>query len=277
MRSWLIIGGSGYIGSSLAGSIKRNFPLEKIILPSRKDLAQVMSFPNKYIDTQQGSVNVVILAAAGVNGVIEAQGVEFNSSWVPAAAIAMARLPNVSVLVAGSSFEYGTSGKVDDQLDPVSSKLAPVDSYGISKRDGFEALRPQLSSLTNLGYARIFQVWGGSEHPLRLAPSLIANALRSKVTTLTSGSAIRDFIHVEDVSTQILDYFTFLDMYPQIFNICSGAGLTVKEFSSSLLSSHNYDPNELLESSDCVSHPYPKLVGAQQPLLGSWEGLGLSL
>jgi len=277
MRSWLIIGGHGYIGRSLVNSVRHRFPFEKITVPSRSELIDVMALPNRLVGLHIGRVNVVILAAAGVSGVMDATGIEFNASWIPAAAIAMAQVPNVSVLVTGSSFEYGASGVLEEALDPVTSILAPVEAYGISKRDGFDILKPEIAALGSLGYARIFQVWGGSEYPLRLAPSLTENARRSQMTQLNSGSTIRDFIHVEDVSRQIIDYFEFSDKYPKVFNVCSGEGVTVLEFAKRLLSSMNYDPAELLESSDSASHPYPRLVGVRQPIFGDSIGFSIRL
>jgi len=266
MRSWLVIGGSGYIGRSLVNAIGLRFPLEKITVPKRSELRSVLSIPNQLVNLQSGRLNVVILAAAGVSGPMDTFDFDFNASWIPSAAIAFAREPDVSVLVAGSSFEYGVSGLVEERLDPATSMLEPVETYGISKRAGFEALKPEIAALDSLGYARIFQVWGGSEHPSRLAPSLFDNAKRGETTYLTSGSTIRDFVHVEDVCNQMIDYFEFPGNYPKVFNICSGDGITVAEFAKQLLISKSYDPAELLQSSDSSSHPYSKLVGVRQPI-----------
>lgn len=267
--SWLIIGGSGYLGRNLVRSIRRRFPYDQITSPGRADLVEFRAQPNKLLARLDGHLNVVILAGAGVTSKIDEHGIEFNERWVPEIAASIGLLPNVEVLVAGSSFEYGTSGEVDNLLDPVSSQLKPTEAYGISKKNGFLALQLKMHHGLKVGYARIFQVWGGDEHPSRLAPMLLANAANGIVTTLNSGGAVRDFVHVNEVTDQIIDYFLKVDFYPRVFNICSGVPTTVQMFSAVLLNSNNFNSGLLLETSDSGSHPYKRLVGLRQPLLGS--------
>jgi nucleoside-diphosphate-sugar epimerase len=214
-------------------------------------------------------LNVVVLAGAGVTSKINEQGIEFNERWVPEIAASIGLLPNVRVLVTGSSFEYGTSGEVDNLLDPVSSLLRPTEAYGISKKNGFIALQRRMHHGLKIGYARIFQVWGGDEHPSRLAPMLLANAENGIATTLNSGGAVRDFVHVNEVSEQIIDYFLNVDFYPSVFNICSGVPTTVKTFSRAILNSHDFNSDLLLDASDSDSHSYRRLVGLCQPLFGA--------
>jgi len=77
MRSWLVIGGSGYIGRSLVNAIGLRFPLEKITVPKRSELRSVLSIPNQLVNLQSGRLNVVILAAAGVSGPMDTFDFDF--------------------------------------------------------------------------------------------------------------------------------------------------------------------------------------------------------
>ncbi len=136
-------------------------------------------------------------------------------------------------LIAGSAFEYGKSADYYKFI-PTDAPLLPLGSYPTSKVISFYALKELANELKiDISYQRIFQVFGEGENERRFWPSLKKAALAGKDFPMTTGNQIRDFINVEEVSSQLLEAFDDLFKQEQNFNtghIAKGYGQTLKEF-----------------------------------------------
>ena len=81
----------------------------------------------------------------------------------------------------------------------------------------------------NITYARLFQVFGEGEKNSRLYPSLISAGIKGNDFKMSSGTQIRDFIHVNDVVNALIEEINLLSKW-QVINICSGIGTSVRDF-----------------------------------------------
>ena len=137
-------------------------------------------------------------------------------------------------LVAGSSFEYGSSAINYDKIPP-DAPLNPIESYPISKALASIALKGwAIKNNVKLIINRIFNVYGEGELSTRLWPSLKKAALNDKNFEMTAGKQIRDFINVKDLSkifVKDLDFSKLKNGEPLIKNVGSGNALSVLEFS----------------------------------------------
>lgn len=262
---WVIFGGAGYIGKHLTKELRKGNEESNVFLaPSLAISGETwfegqLRFNPRWQEAKE--IRVVILSAAGVLGPLSQEGFDFNATAVPMAALRMSLEPRARVFVAGSSFEYGTSGNRIESLDPVTTPLMPSEDYGKSKSLGFGKLLTAFESRGNLSYGRIFQVWGGLEPQSRLLPTLLENAKIGKSTILNSGDAVRDFISVSATAQQIVQHFQTDWLSRKVFNICFGYGTSVEDFCRNALIENGFDP-DLVESGPKIDHPYRRLVGS---------------
>ncbi len=261
---WIVFGANGYIGAEFVAYLEKEACGQSVVAaPSRAILNQLWfsgQLESNPIWQAASELRVVILSGAGVVDSLDRDGFEFNSNGMPAAALHMSNVPKTRIFIAGSSFEYGLAGNSREFLDPLVSPLEPTEPYGISKKNGFDAIRKQIQDKANLYYGRIFQVWGGSEPTSRLIPTVLRNSRVGDITELTSGMAVRDFICVSQVCEQIYKTFESHESGARVFNICHGQEQTVENFCRDILDLNDLDQT-LIKSKMGIDHPYHRLVG----------------
>jgi len=129
-------------------------------------------------------------------------------------------------VVAGTCAEYDWSeGGI---LDEATSPLMPTTLYGTSKH------ATQLVSTAyareaglELAWGRVFFLYGPGEQPKRMVPSLATALLAGREAPATSGTQVRDFMHVADVAAA---FAMLLDSPVQgPVNIASGDGIEVRD------------------------------------------------
>jgi nucleoside-diphosphate-sugar epimerase len=137
-------------------------------------------------------------------------------------------------LVAGSSFEYGTSANLFDKIPP-SAPLTPIENYPVSKAMASIMLNGwAVKNKVKLKILRIFNVYGEGETDTRLWPSLKKEALAGNDFKMTKGEQVRDFINVKDLAKIFLDELDFSKINKgacEIKNVGSGKSQTVLQFS----------------------------------------------
>lgn len=140
-------------------------------------------------------------------------------------------------IVAGSCFEYGSSGERYDFI-PVDAPLEPMQTYPASKAlSSIAFFQFAFQNQINLHYLRIFQVYGEGEVKSRLWPSLRKCALSGKDFPMTKGEQVRDFIEVQEVAQYFLNEAErmlnekYIKPSYVVKNIGSGIPQSVLEFS----------------------------------------------
>jgi len=98
---------------------------------------------------------------------------------------------------AGTEQEYARTNSALTEDSP----LAPKTLYAICKQSlGSALLEDSKARNRSFAWCRIFFVYGTGEKPARLMPSLINGLLCGETVTCSSGSFVRDYIHVSDLA-----------------------------------------------------------------------------
>ena len=139
-------------------------------------------------------------------------------------------------VVAGSCFEYGSSGDRFEYI-PTDAPLESTNDYATSKAMSFLAFRQfALNKRVSLSYQRIFHAFGEGQQDDRLWPSIKKHALSGKDMELTLGNQIRDFVHIEIVSSKLIAACEELSNFPdekiRIENIGSGSPQSIAQFAN---------------------------------------------
>jgi nucleoside-diphosphate-sugar epimerase len=123
----------------------------------------------------------------------------------------------------GSCFEYNCSwGYLSEETPTVPSSL-----YAAAKSAAQTALGPLGAKLgVKTAWARLFLQYGPEEDNRRLVPSVICSLLKGEPVKTTPGEQIRDFLHIYDVATALLEVTTN-DLSGTV-NIGSGHPVTVR-------------------------------------------------
>jgi len=126
----------------------------------------------------------------------------------------------------GSSSEYGKKNNAmreDDVLEPISD-------FGVAKAAATQfCLKEALVNQLPIYTVRPFSVYGPYELATRLIPTVITNSLINKPLNLASPTSVRDFIYVDDMTDL---YLAIANKKPQealIFNAGSGTQSTVQD------------------------------------------------
>jgi nucleoside-diphosphate-sugar epimerase len=148
------------------------------------------------------------------------------------------------------------------------SEIGPTSDYGVAKanasRWAHHLAEKHAISLTTL---RLFNVYGPGERLPRLVPTLTEHARRQTVPELSSGSAIRDFVHVDDVAQAFCRVIAARRPLPSVLQVCTGVGTAVRDVVA--IAARLADAPQLLNGlgalQDRVGEP-PRIVGSTRLL-----------
>jgi len=144
-----------------------------------------------------------------------------------------------SILVhLGSSSEYAA---IADQRKPIAETALPEAGrlYGTSKYSGGVMARLAVGEKGRVSVLRLFNIFGQGEGAHRLFPTLIKAALEKSKVSISSGTQVRDFLYVKDVARaielEVKRLLTYDATEVCVYNLCSGSGMSVLEFSKRVL------------------------------------------
>lgn len=281
----LLTGASGFIGSRLLRHLG-NVGISVVAAgrtPVTQDGMDFLTVPHLNADhlrrvLKDRSIDAVIhLAAAGVspNDRDARRLLEINGHLPAALALLTHDLGARAFVMTGSSSEYAYANS--EQIGEQSS-LETTKTYGATKAAG-GLLAVAMGSALGLPTAnlRLFNVFGPGEAPHRLLPSLLQNLNAGKSVALSEGLQQRDFIHVDDACAAILTalYTALRGSLPTgHYNVCSGRGISVREFALAVAATLGADA-QLLRFGALPMRPddVPRVVGAPNAFeqLSGWK------
>ena len=253
----LITGATGMVGRNLVRWLQANVnPAPALTAFGRRalDMADVENIVPQ--DFAVGSLHtalagrafdiVIHLAAAGVNpGERDPELLKTTNTDLPPHIVELAAYHKAqAVVIAGSSAEYrapSDSEKLTEHSPPESEKI-----YGATKAAGSrQALRLADEIDIPTGIARIFNVYGPGEASHRLLPSLLTKLKQGQPVPLSPGTQIRDFIYVDDICAgiwQMAQELSHRRIASAAYNLCTGIGHSVADFSKTLAQQGSFDP-----------------------------------
>jgi nucleoside-diphosphate-sugar epimerase len=129
-------------------------------------------------------------------------------------------------VMVGTCAEYEWGG--EDNLNEHDSPVRPATLYGACKEALHRLAAAQArESGFELAWGRLFFMYGPDEYPARLVPSVIRALLAGERAATTTGTQVRDFMHVEDVAMALVA-LTQSDVTGPV-NIASGSPSSVAD------------------------------------------------
>jgi nucleoside-diphosphate-sugar epimerase len=183
---------------------------------------------------------------------------------VPAMLVRLCGARSAGLVMSGTFSEYfapATSIPLDEQSPLETTKL-----YGASKAAGGLMASALATTLgVGLRILRLFQVYGPGEAAHRLLPSLVSGLAQRRRVALSTGTQVRDFVHIDDAVDACVAAAAHLRQHPAsagTWNVCTGIGHSVREFSVMVADAMGA-PRELLGFGDRPPWPddVPWLVG----------------
>lgn len=238
----LLTGATGFIGRRLVtrlverGDAVTGFVRSPVTIPGAESV-HIPELVTTHIRSAIAgrSFDVVVnLVAAGVcpSERDPASLVQINSV-LPCELVAIAQDVGVKAFIQiGSSAEYARTSALEPVMEE--SPLEYEKLYGASKAAG-ALLAKAWGAQTGLPVMalRLFNVFGPGEAPHRLLPSLVTKLKNEQMVSLSAGTQIRDFIHVDDVCAGIITAVDALNANPALagcYNVSTGIGTTVADF-----------------------------------------------
>ncbi|MDQ6962308.1 MAG: NAD-dependent epimerase/dehydratase family protein [Mariprofundaceae bacterium] len=249
MKRVIVTGGTGFIGNHtvlallklgyevhLTSSRHDAFPLQKSNLFFHTcDLLDEAQQKKLFSDVRPS--HLLHLAWDVTHG--EFWTTENNLRWVQASLSLLKyfhQFGGKRTVFAGTCAEYDWKhGYCVEGLTP----LIPNTLYGTCK-NSLNSIVQCYCDLNNISHAwgRVFHLYGPQEGSSRFVPSIICSMLRQKTVKCSQGTQIRDFMHVEDVSSAFVHLLNS-EVQGDI-NIASGLAVSLKSVIKLIAKGTNY-------------------------------------
>lgn len=255
MATLLITGASGFLGAHVAaGAQQRGHDVRAAIRKTsdRRRLDRLASGITT-VDIDLGDRGIDLAGAlTGVEAVIHcaAYGVDYRQGDFATAlelnVAASMRLAEAAAeagcrfVHVGTSYEYGT----EHGLLAEDRRLAPTGIYGVTKAAASLALQ-DLARRTGapIAVVRPFSMYGPLESGHKFVPMVMEASRQGRAVALTPGDQERDYLYVGDVVAACLD-LAMADPFPsgEIFNLCSGTGISLRTLAGAAVTAAGGDP-----------------------------------
>jgi nucleoside-diphosphate-sugar epimerase len=221
----LLTGGTGFIGSRVARELtQRGHEVVAKVRPgsNRSRLAGIekLTFEDGPLDFTGADLFIGL-------------------AWVTTPGIYLESLENLGCLVeskrllaqapcraifAGTCFEFDTSLGVLSEDSPTN----PTSLYAKTK----DELRKEVEARPNAAWLRFFYQYGHGEDPKRFVPGIIRALLQGKEAKLSPGGQKRDYLHVDDVASAVVDVAE--SKVTGCVNVGSGHAPSVREIATTI-------------------------------------------
>jgi nucleoside-diphosphate-sugar epimerase len=128
------------------------------------------------------------------------------------------------IIQFGSMAEYGRPG-----IFAETDARYPDTLYGLAKASATDfALATRSTHSLDINVLRLFGVYGPGEGAQRLLPSLVKRLSAGEAFAMSDGLQLRDFAHVDDVCTAVLELAKKPLWSSPLLNLGTGQGVTVR-------------------------------------------------
>ena len=216
----LLLGGSGFIGTDIASTLKKyQIPF---ISPLHHEL-NLNEKTNIFQFFEKNKIETIIWSVSTYNPLNISNTVVDHILFRNVLDVCEAYYKNIIYL--GSMSEVNFSGKIknDHYFD-----RSPVSEYGKSKQAISKMLQCSTNKIKKYNL-RLFGVFGCGEPNHRLIPSVISAVNLARTIKLSDCKQIRDFVNVKVVSEIVIRIIQNGAIPDGLYNIGSGIGIKIKE------------------------------------------------
>jgi len=260
MKRYLIIGGSGFIGSNFVEKLLDSgsyvVALDNLSSGNKEFLKKFLKNPNfHFIEDEIANwqkykqlfsrIDVLIHLAsnADIAAAINDPTIDFfNGTLLTQQVAELARTCKIpKLLYASGSGVYGDHGNI--KLNETDSLLRPISPYGASKLGG-EAILASYSYLFKIKiYCFRFANVVGKNQTHGVGLDFIKNlhADSSKLKILGDGNQSKSYIHIDDLMDAVLLVSEFSTEQFDVYNVSNDDQVSVREIASLSLKTMNLD------------------------------------
>lgn len=238
----LITGASGFIGKRLVSLAREEYGYSIVSLGQLpcgvEGVPEILAEDITSVECENAILEhrpdaLVHLAGAGVNPSDRDIGKLLAvNAILPAQMVDLASRCGIrAVVLSGSCSEYAPMD-IESPL-PETAPLETAKLYGTTKAaGGMLALSVGVNRAIPVCVARIFNAYGFGEAEYRLLPTVFRHLLADTRASLSTGSQVRDFIHIDDICEGLLRFSETLLSNRNVrgaYNLCTGVGVSVKQ------------------------------------------------
>ena len=216
----LLLGGSGFIGTDIASTLKKHDIA--FISPLRHEL-NLNKKTNIFQFFEKNKIETVIWSVSTYNPLNISNTIVDHILFRNVLDVCEALHKNIIYL--GSMSEVNFSGKIKN--DHYFHKI-PISQYGKSKQAISKMLECSTNKIKKYNL-RLFGVFGDGEPNHRLIPSIIDSINFKRTIKLSDCEQIRDFINVKVISEIVIRIIENEIIPAGLYNIGSGIGIKIKE------------------------------------------------
>ena len=237
----LIIGGTGFIGSSLINFFKKKKMFSITSISSKKIKKNIKFLKVKYLVCDISKKKEIEKKLKGLNFdyIINLAGYVDHKNKIKTYKSHFIGLRNISnyflkkeikkFVQIGSSLEYGKS-KTPHKENIFVNKKTLKSTYSYSKYLATEhLLKIYKKNKFPVTIFRLYLVYGPGQATNRIIPIVINNCLKNLSFDTSSGKQIRDFIFIDDLIEIIYRSLKIKKSLGQIYNVGSGEPIQIKK------------------------------------------------
>jgi dTDP-glucose 4,6-dehydratase len=286
----LVAGGAGFIGSNYVKMVRRERPevemtvLDKLTYAGNPaNLAELEGSPGyRFVRGDIGDAELVDRLSAGVDAVVNfAAETHVDRSLLDPFAFVQTDVLGTAVL-ADAARRHGHTvfllvstdevyGHVPEGRSRESDPLRPRSPYSASKAGGELLARSFFESFgLPLVVTRGSNSYGPNQFPEKIVPLFIVNALEGlKLPLYGDGSAVRDYLHVEDHCRGI-DLALRRGRPGEVYNLGTGVETSGTEVAAAVVELFGEKAPEVERVQDRAGHDYRYALDSSK----AWEELG---
>lgn len=247
VKTLLVVGGTGFIGSCLARRATE-IGLNTSVLSSREpiDERKINKVEYLYADIRDKEQLKEVFRDKNFSYIVNLSGYVDHSSYLDGGRGVIdshfnGLLNLVEVLDWNSIETFVQIGSSDEYGDTPAPQTESICTYPISPYAFAKSAANLFFQMLNhtegfpVVMLRFFLVYGPGQNKERFLPQVIRGCLENKTFPTSKGEQIRDFCYIDDIIDGITSTFGKKECYGEIINLASGVPVKIRDVLSTIV------------------------------------------